>query len=106
MSAAQTIAQTILDQLGRETLVMIGAKNLLAGERHVQMKLGRNAKRVTHLTVTLEDDDTYTMKFDRVPTTRQLIRGAEIKTLAEISFLYFDQLRPVIERHTGLYTSL
>lgn len=101
-----TVASIILDQIGHGALVMIGAKNILYGDNHVQMKIGRNAKSVTHITVTLKEDDTYTTTFTRVPSLKQLIRGQSVKTLAEVDGVYFDQLRPVIEKHTGLYTSL
>lgn len=101
MTTTKNTAATILRQLGNRCLVMIGAKAILDCGDAVQFKVGRNAKGVTHVRITLDPSDTYTVKFDRV--TR---RGMNVTPKGEVSFVYADQLRTAIETHTGLYTSL
>ena len=96
---ANDIARTIAAQIGNRAFFMMGAKNLLASERALQFKVGRNAKAVTHVTVTLAADDTYTVRFDRV-------RKYVAKPVAEVEGVYVDSLRQVIESNTGLYLSL
>lgn len=93
-------ASTIRDQIGRRALMMIGAKDLLVTETGgLQLRIGANAKKVTHVVVELATDDTYTVVF----SSRRGIRYAE---LAREDGLYFDQLCDSITRNTGLYTSL
>ena len=81
---------------------MMGAKNLLGSEDALQFKIGRNAKRVTHIRVTLDATDTYTVEFIRVG------RAPMFKTtpVADFSGVYADQLHAIIEANTGLYLSL
>lgn len=91
-----TIANTILNQIGWHSLVMIGAKGFLALEAGVQMKVGKNAKSVKAIVVELAPNDTYTMKF-----YQNLMQ--EPRTVSEI---YCDKLNEVIEQETGMATSL
>lgn len=95
------VAETILAQLGgNQFLAMTGAKNLLGGERELQMKLGRGATNgITHLRVVLDASDTYTVTFLKV-------RGVKVSTVAELSGVYADSLREVFTARTGFYTSL
>jgi hypothetical protein len=105
-----TAANVIADQIGNRAFVMMGAKNLLGGENHLQFKIGSNSKKVTHVTVTLTSDDLYTVRFDRVTKigfsekTGKTTGG--VKVLAEVEAVSVDQLRATIEHHTGLYLSL
>lgn len=94
-----TVANTIRDQIGHPAFVMMGAKDLAGGSDNLQFKVGANAKKVTHVRVVLDPSDTYTVTFYKC-------RGASIKELAAQSLVYADQLRKVIETHTGLYLSL
>jgi len=94
-----TVANTILDQIGRRALVMIGAKQMVGDEKSVHFRIGKNARSVTHVVVTLDPSDTYSLTFLRA-------RGVTVKEVSSASFVYNDQLRTVIEHHTGLYTSL
>ena len=94
------VAATILAQLGgRQFLAMTGAKNLLAGERELTMRLGSNATRTTHLRVALDASDTYTVNLLRV-------RGTTVRTLVTGEGIYADGLRGFVEEHTGLRTRL
>jgi hypothetical protein len=103
--ANPTIALTLRRQLGT-ALPMFGASNLLDTGRGLQFKIGRNSKRVTHITIELADDDTYTVKFSRVPTIKAMCKGAEVVTLAELAGVYVDSLHRVFESNTGLAASL
>lgn len=93
-------AQTILSQLGGNRFAaMTGAKNFVAIDDGLTFKIGRNAKSVSHVTITLNGLDLYDVKFIRC-------RGTKITTVAEFDNVYADTLRIVFESATGLYTSL
>jgi len=94
-----TIPETILDQLGGGFVRMTGAKQFVALESGLSMRLGRNAKSVSHLTIELTPADTYTVRFIRV-------RGAKCTTLAEHEDVYADMLHDLIRTETGLETRM
>ena len=89
------IANIIKDQLGHKALYMIGAKDLTGSENALSFRIGRNCKSVNAIKITLEPSDTYTVEF---------LRGS--KVVAKCEDVYCDSLHQVIERHTGMYTSL
>ena len=61
------IAQTILQQLGgNKFIAMTGAKNLGFTNKGLQMKIGRNAKGVTHVIIELTSMDLYDIEFVKV----------------------------------------
>ncbi len=94
------VAQTILNQLGGNRFVaMTGAKNLLGRTDGLSFKIGQNAKRVTHVRVTLTPADDYTVEFISV-------RGTNVRPLATREGVYAEDLRGVFTSETGLYTSL
>lgn len=94
------IAQNILQQLGgNKFLAMTGAKNLVGGKDSLKMQIGRNAKRVTHVRVSLSPADLYNVEFFS-------IRGLNVRTLATREGVDAESLRRVFETETGLYTSL
>lgn len=102
MTRNQEIAQIILEQLGgRRFLGMTGAKELVAIERGLRMRLPSNLtkQRITHFTVTLNGNDTYKVEAHKV-------RGIQSKEMARVDECYCDQLREAFEDMTGLYTSL
>lgn len=104
-AAQLEVANEIKRQIGRSALFMIGAKNFigLTGENHrlggLTFKIGRNAKKVTHITIHLDYNDTYTIQFFRV-------WGSKISQLGDFDGVYCDMLHSLIESETGLYTSL
>ena len=104
------VAETIAEQIGGPALYMIGARNLVGSgpeadhRGRLSFKVGRNARKVTHVRITLEPTDLYTLEFLRVPSLRA--RDLTPETLSTVEGVYFDQLRPVIERETGLRTHL
>jgi hypothetical protein len=94
-----TVAQTILAQLGgHEFLAMTGARTLVGSPDALSFRLpatrGANAIRIV-----LNAMDTYTVTLARVHGTRRTI-------ISEHEGIYSDQLRGLIERETGLATSL
>ena len=105
---AQQIAQTILQQLGgRRFVTMTGAKNLIFDkDGSLTMKIGKNAKGVTHVKIRLTPLDEYEMVFLRISGTRSKDYEDTIKTIATVDHVYCDQLCEVFERETGLYTHL
>lgn len=91
-----TVAQTILQQLGGGRFIaMTGAKNFLGREDGLSFKIGSNAKRISHVRVTLTPADLYNVEF-------LSIRGTSIKTAAVVEGAYFDNLADVIAENTGL----
>lgn len=105
-----SVANVIAEQIGNQAFVMMGAKNLLGGENHLQFKIGTNAKKVTHVTVTLTSDDLYTVRFDKVTkigfnAKTGAMKGG-VKMLQEVEGVEVSQLRDVISAGTGLYLSL
>ena len=99
------IARTLLAQLGT-AIPMFGAKNILDTGRGLQFKIGRTPKRVSHITIELAADDTYTVKFSRVPTLKAMLKGADTVTLAELDGVHADSLHRLLETNTGLATRL
>jgi len=101
------IAQTIADQIGRRAMVMIGAKDLLAGDNYLSMHVGRGPRGATHVRVVLEPDDTYTVESIACRHVRHNgIPELTRKVIASTSDIYAEQLCQAIETVTGLYTSL
>ena len=95
-SGAQ-IAKTILQQLGgNKFIAMTGAKNLGHTNKGLQMKIGRNAKGVTHVIIDLDrGKDLYYIEFVKV-------RGTNRKTVKKLKGIYVDQLGDIFKRYTGL----
>ena len=100
MTRGQEIAENILKQLGGNMfLAMTGAKNLAYSDNGISMKIGRNAKKVTHVQITLNDLDLYDVEYFS-------IRGTNYKTTAKSESIYNDMLVSDFEKNTGMYTSL
>jgi hypothetical protein len=94
------VAKTIMEQLGGGMFaVMTGAKNFVGSSDGVSFKIGTNAKKVSHVRVTLNGSDLYDLKFLR-------IRGTSVQTVAEESDVYAEDLRKLFTANTGLYTRL
>lgn len=93
-----TVAKTILEQLGGMGMLkmMIGAKDFAADDKSVTFKIGKNAKAVRALRITLEPTDTYSVG----------IFGNGWKLRKEINDVYVDVLRETLERETGMYLTL
>lgn len=97
-----TTANEIARQIGNRAFTMLGAKNLVGDEKSLTFKIGRNAKRVTHIKVTLTPADLYDVEFIKVGRAP----GYKVETLAKTEGAFFDMLHELIETHTGMATSL
>ncbi len=109
----QEIAQVILQQLGgRRFLAMTGAKNLLAIESGLSLKLPSAFAKdgINYVKVELDDNDTYRLTFQAVRVIRdkggRVDPDASVRTISETELVYADSLCEVFERHTGLALSL
>jgi len=101
-NATVEIAETIRRQIGHKALYMMGAKNLIASANGLTFKIMRNAKKVTHVVVTLNALDLYDIEFVRCNVRAKEMR----KTMSESNGVYADSLHAALEMHTGLATSL
>lgn len=102
--SGSSVADGILEQLGgRKFLAMTGAKQLMSfdtpGYGGLQFKLPKSGARaklgIDAVRITLEDSDTYTMRF---------YKG--MQEVRAIGALYSDNLRQAFTSVTGLETSL
>jgi len=96
--ADMTVAKEIRNQIGKAAFFMIGAKNFVGDTKMLRFKIMRNAKKVTHVMITLDDSDTYTVEFIKVGNAPKFVT----KTLDSISMVYADMLKSVIGSGTGL----
>jgi hypothetical protein len=101
-AAATDVAATIANQIGNRALVMFGATNLLGDANTLQFKIGKNASKATHVRVTLDPSDTYTVEFIRVGRSPHFT----VTPIDSQSMVYGDQLRTVIGTFTGMYWNL
>lgn len=99
---ADEVANTIIEQIGRPALFMLGAKDLLSttheGRPGLCFKI-RGSEKGNFLRITLERSDTYVVELVKS-------RGTSWKQVGEVEGVYADSLHGTIERLTGLYTSL
>lgn len=93
------MAQNIISQLGRMTLAMIGAKNLMSTGKGLQLDIGSNPMRLSRIVITLDPSDTYTMAFIKG-------RGLKARVAKSLDGIYVDALHETIRNNTGLYTNL
>ena len=97
----------LIEQIGSPAFFMMGAKNLGfstddKGRPTLSWKVGRNAKSVTHVSIALNADDTYSVEFIRVNMRAKEMR----KVISEALRIYVDMLHASIEHGTGLALSL
>ena len=85
---------------GNRFIAMTGARHFGVGPNGMSFKIGRNSKRVNHVTIDYDRGrDLYNMKFDWVT-----IKG--IKNKKTLKGVYADQLAKAFEKYTGMYTTL
>jgi hypothetical protein len=95
-----TCANTIFQQLGgNKFAVMTGAKNLTGTDKTLSFSIMRNAKKVTHVKITLNWKDLYDIEFVRV-------HKLKINPVSECKDVYFDELQRVFTKETGLDTRM
>lgn len=97
-----TVANTILAQLGgRRFIAMTGAKDLTGGSDSLFFSVGRNAKRINRVKVTLTAADDYTVEFGRYSPKNFTYTPVET-----VEGVYCENLTDVFTQGTGLLTSL
>ena len=93
-------AETLKQLGGNKFIMMTGAKHFGVGPNGMSFKIGKNSKRVNHVTIDYDRGrDLYNMKFDWVT-----IKG--IKNKKTLKGIYADQLQDMFTKYTGMYTSL
>jgi hypothetical protein len=97
----QTVARTILEQLGRGFSLVTGAKAFSSTPDSLSFRLPGSMTRgqINHVKIQLTPDDTYTLTFTA-------IRGMKATVKEVCDDIYFDSLNDVIERVTGLATRM
>lgn len=106
------VPNIILQQLGGQRfLVMTGAKNLVGGQNRLSMRLPRNGSKANRLTIVLNGDDTYTMRFWRYTSARLNhktgVYTPDKETDVQIfEHVYCNQLQPLFTEVTKMYTHL
>ena len=103
------VGRIILEQMGKMFPVMVGMKEAMTfdskdgeGLGGLKFKIGKNPKSVSHVSIELKYNDTYSMTFWKV-------RGGKnptIKNLGTADEVYCDMLTGTFEANTGLYTHL
>jgi len=102
MPTDMTVANTIARQIGHRAFLMMGTRYKLGDDQSLTFDI-RGSRTVNKIRVTLNVMDLYDLTFWKV--TR---RNGEfkVKVVDVRNDIYFDGLREVIERVTGLCLSL
>lgn len=107
-----SITDTILEQLGgNKFLVMTGANHLLADGNTLRMTLPKNRSKANRLYITLEANDTYTMRFFHFTAGRLNHKTYEwtndkTKEIKTIDNVYCNMLQDIFTATTGMMTHL
>lgn len=94
-----TIAQEIANQLGSQAFAMMGTTKKLGDTNSLTINF-KGCRKYNHVKIVLNSMDTYDLTFMKV----SLKTGITSKD--EVNNIYNDQLKEIIEKHTGLYLSL
>lgn len=96
-----TIAKTIIEQMGGAGKIraMVGVKTFMVSEDGVSFQF-KGSRKMNCVRITLDPSDTYTMTLYKL-----MPKKMELKKIGEFDGLFWDQLKPVFERETGLYLS-
>ena len=92
------VANTILSQIGGRGRLsaMLGAKDFLGGERHLQFKFAaKAANKANTIKIILDPSDTYTVEM-------WSCRGTSFKKVFELEGVYAEDLLRVMEGETKL----
>lgn len=107
-----SVAETILQQLGgNRFLAMTGCNHLVGYNNAIRMVIPRNASKANRLHITLEADDTYTMRFfyyrpGRLNTRTGVFIEAKTFEVKLIKGVYCDMLQDIFTDVTKMYTHL
>ncbi|AIF52019.1 hypothetical protein [Pelosinus sp. UFO1] len=106
------ITREILNQLGgNKFIAMTGSKNFLADGNTLRMTLVKNESKANRLFITLDETDTYTMKFLKITAGRVNKKTYEWtdgknEVIQEFNGVYEDQLQTIFTSITGMDTHL
>ena len=106
------VADIILEQLGGYRFMrMTGSHGFISDGNTLRMVLRKNASKANRLWITLDPDDTYTMRFFKYTPTKWNNKTfsyspEKIKEIKEIKGVYCDQLQDIFTEATGLYTRI
>ena len=106
------VAEIILQQMGgNKFLAMTGANHLVADGNTLRMSLPKNLSKANKLYITLEADDTYTMRFFKYTAGRLNKKTYEwtedkVTEIKEVKGVYCDMLQSIFTETTGMYTYL
>lgn len=93
--------KTLMNQVGNQTFVMLGAKNLCYGENHIQFDF-KGCRKYNHIQITYEVAfDTYTVQFHK-----NNFNKAQFDMLKEFRDVHCGEFSHLIESVTGLATKL
>ena len=95
-------AGVVLQQLGgNKFIAMTGAKDFSRNDdkQQIGFKIGRNARNVNYVRITLNSMDTYDMEFLNVS-----VKGSKVKS--KVDGVYNDHLQEIFTANTGMHTSL
>ena len=92
------VANTIAEQIGGRAFFMMGTQYKTGDARSLTFNI-RGCKKISHVIVSLNDRDTYTLEFIKC-------RGTQRQAVDTREDVYFDSLREIISRVTGLALSL
>ena len=95
--------QIILQQLGgNQFIAMTGAQLRCNGDNSLIASI-KGSRKYNRVVITLNDLDLYDVRFIKQAGVKQGFRFIADKTTSGV---YCDQLKPIIEKETGLYLSL
>ena len=106
------VADIILEQLGgNKFVVMTGASHFISDGNTLKMQLPRNLSKANRLDITLDVDDTYTMRFFKYTPMKLNTKTFEfskekIKEIKTVEGVYCDMLQETFTEVTGMYTRL
>lgn len=104
------VADIILNQLGGGRFAaMTGSSHFVSDGNTLRMSLAKNSSKANRLYITLDPDDTYTMRFFRYSAPRFNSKtisftDEKITEIKEIKGVYCDMLQGIFTQVTGLYT--
>ena len=107
-----SVADTILQQLGgHKFVVMTGSSHFVSDKNTLRMKLAKNKSKANKLDITLNWDDTYTMRFYKYSAPRRKPNSFEFtegktEEVAKYEGMYWDMLQSIFTEVTGMNTYL
>ncbi|MFA5071241.1 MAG: hypothetical protein WC511_02610 [Candidatus Pacearchaeota archaeon] len=100
MTTGKEMANTILAQLGgNKFIAMTGSKNFAYSDNTLSFRVGRNAKNISGVRITLNGKDLYDVQYLK-------IRGVKVTVAVEENDIYWDMLQVSFTKNTGLDTHL